>query len=132
MKRSAVCGFLVPLLLIASSAAGQSASIHQQIQQTYNFQPHLLSNQQITEKSAALDRRAAVYSYGEIDFPTFYNFLIGNTGPSQSPGGDSSSGFAHLGTGLHDRDTVAADYHLFVQDGWKIFVKTHPQSWLAI
>src|ERR1700730_5244705 len=56
MKRSAVCGFLVPLLLIASSAAGQSASIHQQIQQTYNFQPHLLSNQQITEKSAALDQ----------------------------------------------------------------------------
>src|ERR1700674_1592128 len=56
MKRSSVCGFLVPLLLIARSAAGQSASIHQQIQQTYNFQPHLLSNQQITEKSAALDR----------------------------------------------------------------------------
>jgi hypothetical protein len=56
MKRSAICGFLVPLLLIAGSAAGQSASIHQQIQQTYNFQPHLLSNQQITEKSAALDQ----------------------------------------------------------------------------
>jgi hypothetical protein len=56
MKRSAMYGFLVPLLLIPSSATGQSASIHQQIQQTYNFQPHLLSNQQITEKSAALDQ----------------------------------------------------------------------------
>jgi hypothetical protein len=56
MKRSTVCGILVVLLLLAVSAAGQSASIHQQIQQTYDFQPHLLSNQQITEKSAALDQ----------------------------------------------------------------------------
>jgi hypothetical protein len=56
MKRSAICGFLVPLLLIASSATGQSATIHRQIQQTYNFQPHLLSNKEITEKSAALDQ----------------------------------------------------------------------------
>jgi len=56
MKRSTVCGILVVLLLLAISGAGQSASIHQQIQQTYNFQPHLLSNQQITEKSAALDQ----------------------------------------------------------------------------
>jgi hypothetical protein len=55
MNRTAICVFLARLLLIASSAAGQS-SIHQQIQQTYNFQPHLLSNQQITEKSAALDQ----------------------------------------------------------------------------
>jgi hypothetical protein len=56
MKRSIVCGFLVLSLLLASSVAGQSASIHQQIQQTYDFQPHLLSHQQITEKSAALDQ----------------------------------------------------------------------------
>jgi hypothetical protein len=55
MNRSAICVFLARLLLIASSA-GQSASIHQQIQQTYDFQPHLLSHQQITEKSAALDQ----------------------------------------------------------------------------
>jgi hypothetical protein len=56
MKRSAICGFRVLSLLFASSATGQSAPIHQQIQQTYNFQPHLLSNQQITEKSTALDQ----------------------------------------------------------------------------
>jgi hypothetical protein len=56
MKGSTICGSLVSLLLIASSATGQSTSIHQQIQQTYNFQPHLLSNQQITEKSAVLDQ----------------------------------------------------------------------------
>src|SRR6266851_7355328 len=56
MKRSAICGFLVPLLLIASSATCQSSTIHRQIQQTYNFQPHLLSNREITEKSAALDQ----------------------------------------------------------------------------
>ena len=56
MNRSTTCRFLVLSLLLARSATGQSASIHQQIQQTYNFQPHLLSNQQITEKSAALDQ----------------------------------------------------------------------------
>jgi hypothetical protein len=56
MKRTAICVFLARLLLIASSASGQSTSIHQQIQQTYNFQPHLLSNKEITEKSAALDQ----------------------------------------------------------------------------
>jgi hypothetical protein len=56
MNRSTVCGFLILSLLFANPAAGQSASIHQQIQQTYNFQPHLRSNQQITEKSAALDQ----------------------------------------------------------------------------
>jgi hypothetical protein len=56
MKRSVICGFLVPLLLIASPATGQSPSIHLRIQQTYNFQPHSLSNQEITEKSATLDQ----------------------------------------------------------------------------
>jgi hypothetical protein len=56
MNRSTICGFLVLSPLLASSATGQSASVHQQIQQTYSFQPHLLSNQQITEKSAALDQ----------------------------------------------------------------------------
>jgi hypothetical protein len=56
MKRSATCLLLISLLLIANSAADESAIIHQQIQQTYNFQPHLLSNQEITEKSAALDK----------------------------------------------------------------------------
>src|SRR5258708_39119932 len=56
MKRSAICCFLAILFLIPSSTASQSASIHQQIQQTYDFHPHLLSNRQITEKSAALDQ----------------------------------------------------------------------------
>jgi len=56
MKRSGICGFLALLFLIMRSTAAQSPSIHEQIQQTYDFQPHLLSNQQITEKSAALDQ----------------------------------------------------------------------------
>ncbi len=56
MKRCTLFGFLAWLLLIASSAAGQSATIHRQIQQTYNFQPHLLSNPEITAKSAVLHR----------------------------------------------------------------------------
>jgi len=56
MKRSAITGFLVLFLLVASLAPSQSDSIHQQIQQTYNFQPHSLSKQGINEKSAALDQ----------------------------------------------------------------------------
>jgi hypothetical protein len=64
---------------------------------------------------------AAVFSYGEIDFPTFNDFLIGNTAASQFPGG--SFGFAHLGTGLRDRDFITTDYHLFAQDDWKVSSK---------
>ena len=64
---------------------------------------------------------AAVFSYGEIEFPTFNDFLIGNTGASQfSP---VSFGFAHLGTGLTDRDFITTDYHLFAQDDWKLSSK---------
>ena len=62
--------------------------------------------------------RAGVYSYGEIDFPTFEDFLIGNTGASQFP--DETFGFAHLGTGLTHRDFRTTDYHLFIQDDWKL------------
>src|SRR6266567_2494792 len=64
---------------------------------------------------------AAVFSYGEIDFPTFNDFLIGNTGASQFPGG--SFGFAHLGTGLTDRDSITTDYRLFAQEDWKLSSK---------
>jgi len=62
---------------------------------------------------------AAVYSYGEIDFPTFNDFLIGNTGPSQfiTP---PSNGFAHLGTGVNNRDFRTTDFHGFVQDDWTV------------
>jgi hypothetical protein len=56
MKLGAICGFLVPLLLMTSNAAGQSASIRQQIQQTYNFQPHLLNKHQIDRESVVLDQ----------------------------------------------------------------------------
>jgi len=51
--------------------------------------------------------RTAVYSYGEIDFLSFQDFLQGN------------SAFSHLGTGLPGRDGIATDYHLFVQDDWR-------------
>jgi hypothetical protein len=65
--------------------------------------------------------QAAVFSYGEIDFPTFRDFLIGNTGASQFP--DGTFGFAHLGTGLTHRDFVTTDYHLFIQDDWRVASK---------
>jgi hypothetical protein len=61
--------------------------------------------------------RAAIFSYGEVDFPTFQDFLIGNTGVSQFGG---TFGFAHLGTGITDRDAISTDYHLFFQDDWKV------------
>lgn len=61
--------------------------------------------------------RGAVGSYGEIDFPTFRDFLMGNTGASDFV---DDSGFAHLGTGVTDRDAIAVDYHVFVQDDWKV------------
>jgi hypothetical protein len=51
---------------------------------------------------------AAVFSYGEIDFPTFSDFLTGN------------SDFAHLSSGLTQRDFRTTDYHLFLQDDWKL------------
>ena len=62
-----------------------------------------------------------MFSYGEIEFPTFNDFLIGNTAASQFSGG--SFGFAHLGTGLTDRDFITTDYHLFAQDNWKLSSK---------
>jgi hypothetical protein len=62
--------------------------------------------------------RAGVYSYGEIDFPTFEDFLTGNTGASQLP--DATVGFAHLGTGLTHRDSRTTDYHLFIEDDWRV------------
>lgn len=52
--------------------------------------------------------RTAVFSYGEIDFFSFRDFLQGNTY------------FSHLGTGLPGRDGIATDYHLFIQDDWKL------------
>jgi hypothetical protein len=55
MKWKILSGLLT-LLLVTGLAAGQSTSIHQEIQQTYNFQPHLLTNEQITPKSALLDQ----------------------------------------------------------------------------
>jgi hypothetical protein len=66
--------------------------------------------------------KAAIFSYGEIDFPTFQDFLVGNTGSSQflNP---PTIGFAHLGTGLTNRDTLTTDYHLFVQDDWRVSPK---------
>jgi hypothetical protein len=47
-------------------------------------------------------------NYGEIDFPTFEEFLVGN------------SDFSSLGTGLSDRDFRARDYIAFIQDDWKV------------
>ena len=56
MKCPVMSGLLVSLLLVSGLAAAQSASIHRQIQQTYNFQPHLLTHEQIGEKSVLLDQ----------------------------------------------------------------------------
>jgi hypothetical protein len=43
------------MLLHSPIAASQSISIHDQIQQTYGFQPHLLNHQEQLQKSSSLD-----------------------------------------------------------------------------
>jgi len=47
---------LLQLAVPKNQAAAQGSSIHSEIQQTYNFQPHLLTTQQINEKSGLLDK----------------------------------------------------------------------------
>jgi hypothetical protein len=46
------------MLLLATARLGpaQQASIHAGIQQVYNFQPHLLSQPEMAQKSRVLDR----------------------------------------------------------------------------
>jgi hypothetical protein len=51
---------------------------------------------------------ANVNAYGEIDFPSFNEFLTG------------ASDFSAIGTGLTDRDFRASDYNIFLQDDWKL------------
>ena len=54
------------------------------------------------------DVHANVNTYGEIDFPTFNDFLIGN------------SDFSSIGVGLSHRRFRTSDYNFFVQDDWKL------------
>jgi 6-phosphogluconolactonase (cycloisomerase 2 family) len=54
------------------------------------------------------DAHANVNAYGEIDFPTFNDFLAG------------SSDFSSIGVGLTDRNFRASDYALFAQDDWRV------------
>lgn len=54
MNRATLHGLAMFLLTLAH-AAGQ-LSLHQQIQQTYNFQPHSLTSAEITQKSGLLDQ----------------------------------------------------------------------------
>jgi outer membrane receptor protein involved in Fe transport len=49
-----------------------------------------------------------VNSYGEIDFPTFNDFLTG------------SSDYSVISSGLTNVDFRTTDYNLFVQDDWKL------------
>lgn len=56
MKPKAACSLCILLLAAARLVPAQQISIHAEIQQVYNFQPHLLSQQQMAQKSRALDR----------------------------------------------------------------------------
>ena len=49
-------GLFLILVLFATYANAQSSSIHEEIQRTYNFQPHTLSDAEITQKSSVLDQ----------------------------------------------------------------------------
>jgi len=44
------------IVALANIATAQTSSIHQQIQETYGFQPHTLSSTEITQKSGVLDQ----------------------------------------------------------------------------
>jgi hypothetical protein len=55
--------------------------------------------------------RPNVQSYGSIVFLSFEDFLAGNTA------------FSDLASGAPDRDALATDYHLFIQDEWKVSSK---------
>ena len=57
------------------------------------------------------DVHANVNAYGEIDFPTFNDFLIGN------------SDFSSIGVGLSHRRFRTSDYNFFGQDDWKLSQK---------
>lgn len=59
-------------------------------------------------RSYQWNAHASVNAYGEIDFPTFDQFLLGN------------SDFSLIGVGLSDRNFRASDYNFFVQDDWKV------------
>src|SRR5262245_4414885 len=54
------------------------------------------------------DVHANVNTYGEIDFPTFADFLTGN------------SDFSSIGVGLSHRHFLTSDYNFFAQDDWKL------------
>ena len=56
MKPKAVYSLFVLLLATARFMTAQQALIHAKIQQVYNFQPHLLNQQQMAQKSRVLDR----------------------------------------------------------------------------
>jgi hypothetical protein len=86
MKPSSCWRFVLSLFLLGS-AAGQTTPIHQQIQQTYNFRPHLLNKKQRDEASAQLDQfwakaKADPATYvptlrqelGEFNNPSFFLF----------------------------------------------------------
>ena len=49
-------GLFLPFALLAAVANAQSPSIHEEIQRTYDFQPHALSSAEITQKSGVLDQ----------------------------------------------------------------------------
>src|SRR5437660_10955679 len=55
-RRALAFRFSVVLVLVAPIVTAQSTPIHQQIQQTYNFQPHTLTSAQIDQKSGVLDQ----------------------------------------------------------------------------
>src|SRR5229473_3545789 len=56
MKSKAAYSLFILLLATARFVTAQQALIHAKIQQVYNFQPHLLNQQQMAQKSRVLDR----------------------------------------------------------------------------
>lgn len=61
MMKISRCGWLpafllLPVIVIAQQATSSTGDLHAEIQSIYNFQPHMLTNSQIAEKSVLLDQ----------------------------------------------------------------------------
>src|SRR5712675_69652 len=125
MKCSATC-FLTPwLLLIASLAVGQSSSIHSQIQRTYNFQPHLLSNQEITNRSAILDQ---FWTMAKVEPSRYLPGLRQELSDFKNPPFflyDGSMLLLGLSDAAADRRIAIAAIHVLEQSNFKVFIPQH-------
>jgi outer membrane receptor protein involved in Fe transport len=107
-----VAGIIYPFRLKSQSSPKPTRSPSLSLADVLSFQ-HVKHNLRLGADFVRhqWDFRANVENYGEIDFPTFDQFLLG------------ISDFSSIGVGLSDRNLRANDFDVFVQDDWKLSKK---------